>query len=1765
MHSHLKPVAVCGIALRLPGGINNAGDLWDALQSKRDMRTPVPESRYCKEGFSNVHGSKSAIETQDGYFLDQDLACFDSSLFSLTEEEVKRADPQQRILLELVKECLENAGEINYRGRDIGCYVGTFGEDWLQSQSKEDQHSGGYIMSGQIDLMLANRVSYENDLRGPSMVIKTGCSASLIALHEACRAIQMNDCDGAIVAGTNLILGPSTTIAMTSEGILSPEGSCKTFDSAADGFARGEAITAIYVQDLDKAIEQGLPIRAVIPNTGVNCDGRSRSILQPSLEAQVALMRKVYGDLGLDPARTAYVECHGTGTPTGDPIEAAAVGQVFGRKGVYIGSIKPNIGHSEGASGISSLIKSVLMLEKGMIAPNIKFCSPNPKIAFEEHQLQVPDELLPWPRDRDMRVSINSFGIGGSNAHVIIEHPYTYLRHSSNSLGAQLDSPQLLLMSTSTPLSLQKLSASYEEYIQDRLASLPGLAYTLANRREHHRFRTFAVCSSNGKLHIAPSVKVSGQAAGITLVFSGQGAQWAQMGCDLLEFNTAFLQAIKAMDQILESLQHPPEWSVEAELRKPSETSRLDQAEIAQPLCTAVQIALLQVLYTGGVQPSAVVGHSSGEIAAAYAAGAICMEEAIIVAYYRGFIAKNYVVKGSMAAIGLDSKTTRQFLKPGVVVACKNSPSSTTISGDNDALESALEEIKRRLGDVFARKLKVDIAYHSHHMQKVSTKYLDLLQNELRSRNLCRNNPTVPIFSSVWDQKITSAQTLSPEYWVANLVSPVEFNRAVEKLLREHANNVLLEVGPHSSLAGPLRQTCSAVGAEYNYCATLKRYSHGTQDVLSTFGTLYQHGIDIDFSGVIPEGTLLTDLPTYPWNHSTSYWYECRLANAWRLRKFGHHELLGLRVFQSTSLNPTWRILLNIEDVPWLADHKVKCDIVFPFAAYVSMAGEALRQMSNIEGGYSIRDFAVVTAMVLDKEESLEIVTALHSGSWNNIELAENNFAFTISSYTGSTWIQHCRGVVGPPRAFELSLSNSDHTPRSIGSNTWYSSMARLGLEYGPSFQKIDHLATSTHEMLAFARLVGVADHQSLRFPLHPTTIDASFQVGIAALAMGLCRNFSRPMVPTYLEQLDVLQSTTSINCRAFYSAASGELSIDGVGTNGESCFRLRGMRFKELLNDHLASDEDQHGAARLEWVPHHESKEISNLIQIPSSGKREKEIVEELALLCVVESVELLKDLEPSMSHLLKYRAWLSLVAEQAFTDKHPVLERTSLLVCLPAEERTLKMRQLSEEASSSPLTASFTEALLKVRDNIQGLFVGNVDALELLLRNDNLARIYDAVSFDYSNFICSLCDAMPNLRILEIGAGTGGTTELILRGLQRNTKFPRYAKYTFTDISAGFFPSARQRFAGAANMEFKVFDISLDSSEQGFEPGSYDLILAANVIHATSNLAQTLGNLRPLLAGCGQLVLTEFCTRFQAPNYIYGNFSGWWLGEADDRKWEPYVDIARWDKELKAAGFSGASNTVLDAAEPWQYCATIVAHNPAKETKPSTTVSIIGENSHTTVNLTLVEGLEHEGLSPCFVALNDCSTLEGDVIVSLDLEMYFFEDISDERFGLFQKLCRTLKGKTVLWLMPPTQICCDEPRGSQRLGVIRTARYELNTPMSTLEIDVSAPGFSKFVAEVFYKVRSQEDCGTLDPDREFAVHEGNVKVGRYRPFHLRKEIERSVASRSIQARLLQNAQPLEKSVSKGRSSPNGVVVESAERLVICPISVIGTSLTTS
>ncbi|KAJ3519480.1 hypothetical protein NM208_g14113 [Fusarium decemcellulare] len=571
------PVAICGIALRLPNGVRDPEAFWDVLVNQKDLRGPIPAERWNAAGYTDKLGSRGAIATQHGYFLNEDLSALDTSFFSMSKRELERCDPQQRQLLEITREVLDSAGEKNFRGKPIGCYVGTFGEDWLHMSVKDDQHVGGYPLAANGDLILANRVSFEYDLKGPSMVIKTGCSASLIGLHEACRALQNGDCSGAIVAGANLVMGPSATAVMAGEGMLSPDGSSKTFDASANGYARGEAINAVYVKLLDDAIRDNNPIRAIIRNTGTNSDGRSQSgMMAPNSSAHEALMRKVYADIGLDPCKTAFVECHGTGTPTGDPIETTAVGNVFGEHGVYIGSVKPNVGHSEGASGITSLIKGVLSLENSTIPPNIKFSKPNPKIPFGEKKLKVPTKPEEWPAGRDRRVSINSFGIGGSNAHVILEAPEPVHANGSIQNGTSA-SHKLIVTSANTSESLKRYMTSLQDYVTQNPESSADLAYTLACHRQLLPHRGFMVVKPNGSLaETSPPAKAPNSDLEVVMVFNGQGAQWPEMGKQLYRSDPGFKKDLIEMNNILKSLLHPPSWNLQGSYSSASWRSHHD-------------------------------------------------------------------------------------------------------------------------------------------------------------------------------------------------------------------------------------------------------------------------------------------------------------------------------------------------------------------------------------------------------------------------------------------------------------------------------------------------------------------------------------------------------------------------------------------------------------------------------------------------------------------------------------------------------------------------------------------------------------------------------------------------------------------------------------------------------------------------------------------------------------------------------------------------------------------------------------------------------------------------------------------------------------------------------------------------------------------------------------------------------------------------------------------------------------------------------------
>lgn len=1011
-------------------------------------------------------------------------------------------------------------------------------------------------------------------------------------------------------------------------------------------------------------------------------------------------------------------------------------------------------------------------------------------------------------------------------------------------------------------------------------------------------------------------------------------------------------------------------------------------------------------------------------------------------------------------------------------------------------------------------------------MTSLAKGYVHLVQTELEAKGITRSELQVPVFSSVMDQVIDSSAILGPNYWGSNLTSPVRFLTAVSNLLRHQPQNIFLEVGTHSTLSGPLRQICNEARAPCLYIPTMLRFSNSAESLLSAFGHLYQQGINVDFEELVPVGNVLPDLPAYPWDHATGFWAESRISRDWRFRQFGHHAILGQRVPESTSFDPCWRLVLDLNDEPWLYDHKIGGDVVFPFAGYVCMAGEAIRQITGVEAGYSVRHVVAHTALVLIDSKPVEIVTTLRRHKLTDSSESDA-YDFVISSYTGSTWIKNCEGHVRPKQEIFPSSPHLDNLPRSISVSKWYDIMARVGLVYGPEFQGITKLSSSTTECLAAGEITVPPTQQESPFLFHPAAIDSCLQVVLAAIAQIASRNFTQLCVPTLIEELDISQSASSMNARAWRSDDGKEIALDCVA-DGKVALRLRGARLTPLENNKAVATFDRYAGARLEWYPDFDFMNIPPLFTPPVAGNEVKLLLEELALLCILDSAERLQGLSTEQEHQLKFRDWLEREKQRAESGTHSLVEDSASYVQLSAHARQSQIRDRMKTLSTIPSFGLVAQGVIRIWKNAEGLFSGKVDTLDLLLQENALTEIYNAVSFGFGDFVRMLSISKPNLRILEVGAGTGGTTELILRDLARYGGIPSYSVYTFTDISAGFFTQAKKRFSYARNMDYKVFDISQNPFEQGFEAVSYDLILASNVVHATPSLQKTLRNLRLLLRPHGHLVLSEICAVARVPGYVFGNFSGWWLGEQDDRKYEPYVMMDRWDHELKAAGFTGVDTAVYDAEEPFQYCAAIVTQPELIQSKSEDwSLIVLCDQPDRGISRSLINDLKQAGFVVTITKLGETLPTGQDVLSTLDLESRFFEKISGARFSAFQNFLRHQKLQKVLWLMPPSQVNCKDPRSAQTIGVFRVLCAELAIPINTLEIDPAEADLSQLVMKVLQKIRTREDTEKIAPDREFVVNNGIIKIGRYQPFSLEQEVGKKSLTDSGHVKMLGIARP--------------------------------------
>ncbi|RAK98996.1 type I polyketide synthase [Aspergillus ibericus CBS 121593] len=1110
--------------------------------------------------------------------------------------EAKYMDPQQRKLLEVVFECFESAGLLleNLSGANIGCYVGNFTVDFQLMQLRDAEYMHRYTATGMGTSILGNRISHVFNLKGPSLVLDTACSSSLYCLHIACMALQAGECDGAIVAGANLIQTPEQHLATMKAGVLSPNSTCRPFSDAADGYGRADGVGALYVKRLGDALRDGDPIRSIIRASAINANGKTAGITLPSSVGQAEVIRKAYAKAGLSLNDTAYVECHGTGTAVGDPIEAEAVSLAFkrptGSAPMLIGSVKSNLGHSEAASGISSVIKGTLALEHGFIPPTIGIQRLNPKIKSSEWNVQVVTKGREWPGGESAqvrRMGINSFGYGGANSHLILEGASSLLNsRKQQTHPSQGRTTFLFPMSASTPAALE---ARYQDLASYNLSnkSLTDLAYTLGERRSQLRTRGFLVANQDtlpeklaaGGLVTLPEVATEPPSQ-YAFVFTGQGAQWPQMGADLLFEFPVFRAALADQDAVLQSLPNPPSWTLCDSILESSKTSQIHDAGRSQPVCIAVQVGLVDLLWSWNIRPATVLGHSSGEIAAAYAAGHLSRAQAILVAYYRGLAVKTLPLVGAMAAVGLSSdaaneEITRAQCQGQIVVACINSPESVTLSGDESAVDSIIATLQTR--NVFARKLKTDgRAYHSHHMRAIGGQYETLLEASFNDHRLpsFQYAQGASFFSSVTGQPKVDGFTAA--YWRENLEQPVRFVDAVSQLAQSGRHQII-ELGPHSALELPIRQICTQLKLSPDhlpYSSALIRNRSSVESVLSLAGQLWLHHHPIQMSlvnqsvykgqasGLRPQ--VLHDLPPYRWTYDTLLWNECRESSEFRHRQHSRHEILGSKIPAGSEVELVWRNMLHGDDAPWLLDHSLESTAVFPGSGYMAMAAEALGQALNQPhlAGHTIQfqNVHFLSALAVPRAEAspVELFTTLRRTPHTKTASSGLWWDFSIATYEQGTSTIRATGSVSRLDSQETLRPMCDINPAGLqpsAARTWYERFVDEGLNYGKAFTSIEgvsvprsHTEKACRAQVRFTQQSPGSEGYEAEYPFHPILLDAMVQAGIIATAGGRPREM-KAFVPTTIRWA-TLQVPGPVNAetKCFINATASPVGFGAAG-----------------------------------------------------------------------------------------------------------------------------------------------------------------------------------------------------------------------------------------------------------------------------------------------------------------------------------------------------------------------------------------------------------------------------------------------------------------------------------------------------------------------------------------------------------------------------------------------------------------------------------------
>ncbi|GAW13549.1 hypothetical protein ANO14919_029360 [Xylariales sp. No.14919] len=1829
-----EPLAIVGASCRLPGDCNSLSKLWEFLQDPRDLLTEIPSSRFNPRGFYHAdaehHGSSNVLHA---YLLDEDYRAFDNAFFGIHPKEAESMDPQQRILLETVYEALEAAGHSIHElmGSSTAVYVGQMTDDHEDMLLRDVDSAPQYAATSTSRAIMANRVSHFFDWHGPSVSVDTACSSSLVALHQATATLRSGESKMAIVAGVNLITSPKMFIYESNLHMLSPSGRCRMWDSSADGYGRGEGFAAIVVKTLSEAISNRDHIECIIRETGVGQDGRTPGLTMPSSSSQASLIQSTYSRCGLDPRkredRCQYFEAHGTGTQAGDPKEAEAIYKAFfstsnpatsstsARDTLHVGSVKTAIGHTEGTAGLAGLLKALLAVKHGVIPPNLLFDTLNPAITPFAERLRVPTALLPWPEippSIPKRASVNSFGFGGTNAHVIIESWEDVASTIGFSLRRELEAPDLpappygpFTLSAYSASALKDMVASLSHTLKsDRNINLSDLAWTLQSRRSEFPYKAAVSALDKEQLInelsalLGPTIKTSSsplehnivhtsktRPARLLGVFTGQGAQWASMGAGLYASSACFRDSIARLEKSLADAPDPPSWSLSEELLtlSPENASRLHTAEFSQPLTTALQIALTDLLRASGVIFNVVVGHSSGEIAAAYAAGFLSASDAMLVAYYRGFHSRSSGhLHGKMMAVGMNINEAQKFcdrteFSSKLRVAASNSRSSSTISGDADAIEKA-NAILREEGK-FSRILKVDRAYHSHHMDACAADYVESLRRCVirpPDRGGCNGTSWYSSVLGADRSTVVDVDALKGEYWAQNMVRPVLFLQAMTRAVEdEYCIDLVLEVGPHPALKAPATEILkSSTGKDIPYHGVLER---GKNDLIafstalgSVWKSLYPSGSVPDFEGFriacqgesAPKPQIQKGLPPYSWDHNTPMLKESKISRDFRTRDRPLHPLLGRETSHGGQQEMRWRNILKLAEMEWLRGHQFQNQVIFPAAGYVSMAIDAnlrLVEDKSIEL-IELHNLDIHRAIVFEDESSEIAVNFVIRVTGRSPNCIATEFRCYNTNVDASSRDSEHTCFTGQAT---ILPGNPDHEvlPRrvppvlpltSVSTSRFYRSMSKVGLDYSGDF-----LVDSIQRRMNYSTVRLKKASRDTLIHTDPASLDAAFHSIFAAFSYPGDGRMWAPYLPTKIQRVRVNmarcyergyhdQPHLVADCHLREASARelcGDVEIS-CSEDNHTEIQVEGIVCASFTEP--SSEDDRKLFARTIW-----KQDVTSGIEPQNEGISHTED-EDLSEICertacfylrqLIQHVprETIPSLEPNSRWLMEWV--LDYLPQKADAKHHPSSEWPW---ATDTHDIITRWKRENPSRADLQLLHKLGEALpLAVQNGSPPLHIFN----EGNLLNEVYTKGFgiDRANARLGAFVGQLAHRYPRIRILDVGAGAGGTTAHVLEQVQS-----AFDSYTFTEISSFFLKSAQKAFSKfEGKMKYRVLDIERCPAEQGFEESSFDLVIVSNVLHGTKCLPTTIQNCRKLLRPGGYLcVIRNNNETFRTP-VLFSVLVEWWLGRADSSIYQPALTESRWDSLFKEHGFSGVDTPCRagrgEAGQAFSVMVTQALDYRVQVLRNPLAMSVndIAKLKHVIIvggRMPPVQKLVHGTAQllyrfsiqvDIYDTLNDLEVpqlgADSAVVCLADLDEPIFKEMDQTKLHALQALLE--HSKYVVWGTMGCRV--DSPYANMVVGMGRSIMLESShlhlqyIDFKSIQDSCEDPAiFTKALLQMVYLDNTACDDLLWTSEEELAVEDGKLYIPRVLPDvarnnrlnSTRRPIYRSVCPRSI------------------------------------------------